>query len=146
MPCCFFGHHDAPDNIKEKIADQVKEEIKNGETEFLVGNHGHYDYMVLSVLRTMKEAHPHICYSVVLAYMPDASPDEYSYLRPEETVYPEGLESVPRKFAIVWRNDWMLRQSEYVITYITHTWGGAYQYSEKAKRQKKHIVNISSTE
>ena len=31
----------------------------------------------------------------------------------------------------------MLRQSVYVVTYITHTWGGAYQYAEKAKRQKK---------
>ena len=69
MACCFFGHHDAPDNIKEKIADQVKEEIKNGETEFLVGNHGHYDYMVLSVLRTMKEATPtHLLFCCIGLY------------------------------------------------------------------------------
>ena len=124
------------------IADRVEEEIKNGETEFFVGTHGHFDFMVIDVLRDKQKQHPHIFYSVVLAYMPDGSPDEYSFIKPEETMYPEGLESVPRKFAIVWRNDWMLWQSDYVVTYITHTWGGAYQYAEKAKRQKKRVINI----
>lgn len=139
----FFGHHDAPENIKEMIADHVKEEILKGETEFLVGNHGHYDYMVLSVLRAMKEAHPHICYSVVLAYMPDGSPDEYSFIKPEETMYPEGLESVPRKFAIVWRNDWMLKQSNTVICYAKHHFGGAGKFTEKAIKQKKRVINLA---
>ena len=36
----------------------------------------------------------------------------------------------------------MLKQSDYVVTYITHTWGGAYQYAEKAKRQKKVVINL----
>lgn len=30
VACCFFGHHDAPENIKEMIAEHVKEEIQNG--------------------------------------------------------------------------------------------------------------------
>ena len=143
MACCFFGHHDAPENIKEKIADQVEEEIKNGETEFFVGTHGHFDFMVIDVLRDKQKQHPHIFYSVVLAYMPDGSPDEYSFIKPEETMYPEGLESVPRKFAIVWRNDWMLKQSNTVICYAKHHFGGAGKFTEKAIKQKKRVINLA---
>jgi hypothetical protein len=36
----------------------------------------------------------------------------------------------------------MLKQSDYVVTYITHTWGGAYQYSQKAIKQKKNVINL----
>lgn len=143
MACCFFGHHDAPENIKEMIADHVKEEIKNGETEFFVGTHGHFDMMTIRVLREMKEAYPHIIYSVVLAYMPDASPDEYSFIKPEETIFPDGLESVPRKFAILWRNDWMLKQSDTVICYAKHSFGGAGKFTEKAIKQKKRVINLA---
>lgn len=36
----------------------------------------------------------------------------------------------------------MLKQSDYIVIYITHTWGGAAQYAEKAKRQKKVVINL----
>jgi hypothetical protein len=39
----------------------------------------------------------------------------------------------------------MLKQSDYVITYITHTWGGAAQYVSKAKRQGKIIIEIANS-
>ena len=57
------------------------------------------------------------------------------------TVYPEGIETVPKRFAISWRNKWMLKESDYVVTYITHTWRGAAQFAESAKRQK-NVINL----
>ena len=53
---------------------------------------------------------------------------------PEDAVHPH--------YAISWRNNWMLKQSDYIVTYITHAWGGAYQYAEKAMRQKKVVINL----
>lgn len=47
------------------------------------------------------------------------------------------------RYAISWRNAWMLHQSDYVVTYITHSWGSAAQYARKAKAQGKYIVNIN---
>ena len=41
-----------------------------------------------------------------------------------------------------WRNKWMLKQSDYVVTYITHSWGGAAQFAEIAARQKKTVINL----
>jgi hypothetical protein len=36
----------------------------------------------------------------------------------------------------------MLKQSEYAVTYITHSWGGAAQYAAKAKKLDKVMVNL----
>ena len=37
-----------------------------------------------------------------------------------ETIYPEGLEYTPRRFAISKRTQWMVQQSDYVIAYVEH--------------------------
>ena len=38
---------------------------------------------------------------------------------------------------------WMLKQSDHVVTYVTHIWGEAYQYAEKANKQGKIVVNLT---
>lgn len=78
-------------------------------------------------------------YAVVLAYMPGKKTEYNDY---SDAMLPEGIESVHPHYAISWRNNWMLRQSDFVVTYITHSWGGAYQYAEKARRQKKIVINL----
>jgi hypothetical protein len=50
----------------------------------------------------------------------------------------------PCHWGIPYRNDWMLRQADFVVTYITHSWGGAYQYAEKVGRQKKVVINLKN--
>ncbi len=147
MICCFFGHHDTTENIRGILCEQVQSLIKNeGVNRFYVGTHGHFDYMAIDTLRQMKEQYPHISYDVVLAYMPDYSPQEYSYIKPSETIYPDGLEKVPRRFAINWRNDWMLKQSDIVICYVRHHLGGAGRMEEKATKQKKRVINLANLE
>jgi len=59
-----------------------------------------------------------------------------------ETEYPEGLECVPPRFAISYRNRWLIQQSDMVITYITRDWGGAAQFVRKAIRYGKTIVPL----
>lgn len=60
-----------------------------------------------------------------------------------DTMLPEGLETVHPRYAISRRNGWMLKQADFVVTYITHTWGGAAQYAEKAKRAGKTVINLA---
>ena len=60
-----------------------------------------------------------------------------------DTMLPEGIGSVHPHYAISRRNNRMPKRSDYVVTYITRTWGGAYQYAEKAKRQKKIVLNCA---
>ena len=96
---------------------------------------------VHSELKKLKQEYPQINYAVVLAYMPGKKTeyDDYS-----DTMLPEGIESVHPHYAISWRNNWMLRQADFVVTYITHSWGGAYQYALKSKRWGKTVINIAS--
>ena len=106
---------------------------------FYVGHQGQFDAFVRSTLRELKQEYPKINYAVVLAYMPGKKTAYESY---SDTMLPEWIESVHPRYAISWRNNWMLRQSDYVVTYVTHSWGGAYRFSEKARKQKKNVINI----
>ena len=47
------------------------------------------------------------------------------------------------RYAISWRNKWMIRESDVVITYITHSWGGAAQFAEMVKKKRKRIINVA---
>ena len=99
--------------------------------------------MARCALQYLQREYPQINYAVVLAYMPSKKTeyDDYS-----DTMLPEGIESVHPRYAISWRNNWMLKYSDYVVTYIAHSWGGAYQYSQKAKRQHSSVINIDQEE
>ena len=138
--CTFFGHRECPDLIKTKLRKVLIDLITNhGVDMFYVGNQGRFDAIVRSVLRGLKKEDPQLNYAVVLAYMPGKKTeyDDYS-----DTMLPEGIEFVHPHYAISWRNNWMLKQSNYVVTYITHSWGGAAQYAQKAMRAKKRMIKL----
>ena len=142
--CTFYGHRDCLEAVKYKLYKVLAELImEHGVDMFYVGNQGQFDAYVHSVLKELKQRFPQINYAVVLAYMPGKKSeyDDYYYA---DTMLPEGIEEVHPKFAISWRNDWMLRQSEYVVTYITHSWGGAAQYAKKAQNAGKTVINIEA--
>lgn len=138
--CTFFGHRDSPDTIKPKIRAAVIDLIENhGVTMFYVGNQGNFDRLVRSVLKEVTTAYPGVGYAVVLAYMPSAkkSADDFS-----DTLLPDGIEKVPKRFAISWRNKWMIEHADYVVTYVTRLFGGAAQFSALAKSKGKIIYDI----
>jgi len=108
---------------------------------FFVGNHGDFNRMTRSLLRELSELYPHIRYAVVLAYVPQKR-DEFDQRYWSDTMLPEGIERVPPRFAISWRNRWMLDHADIVVTYVTHSWGGAAQFAEIAERQGKAIVKL----
>ena len=138
--CTFFGHRDCPETIKPKLREALVDLITNHDVDmFYVGHQGQFDAMVRSVLQELKIEYPQTHYAVVLAYVPGKRNeyDDYS-----DTMLPEGIESVHPHYAISWRNNWLLQQADYVVTYITHSWGGAAQFAQKAQRQKKEVINL----
>ena len=114
-----------------------------GKVTFYVGNHGQFDGMVRGIMKELISEGKNVDYSVVLAYIPGQKyefelPDQYA-----DTIYPDGLENVPQRFAICKRNDWMIDNSDAVICYVVNHFGGAYTYTEKARRKGKRIINIA---
>ena len=141
LACTFFGHRNCPEEIKPKLRDALLDLINNqGVGMFYVGHQGQFDGLVHGLLRELQREYPSVNYAVVMAYMPSQKReyDDYS-----DTMLPEGIESVHPHYAISWRNKWMLQQSDFVVTYITHSWGGAAQYADKAKKQGKTVINLA---
>ena len=144
MTCCFFGHKDTPSTIAPELERVLADLIVNhGVVSFLMGHQGAFDYMALGAVRRLKEQYPYITYNVVLAYMPGQK-EEWSAYAPEKTMYPEGLEEVHPRYAISWRNKWMLNESEYVVAYVKHSWGGAAKYFEMAEKKGKNVINLGT--
>lgn len=140
--CCFFGHHDCLDAVKPLIRQKIVEIYeKNPDTVFYVGNQGRFDALVLSVFKDMLRERMKPDFCVVLAYHPDKSnvPD----VAPEYTLYPKGIEHAPRRFAISWRNKWMVERADVVICYIRHRHGGAAKFVEMAAKKRTDIINLS---
>ena len=141
--CTFFGHRDCPGSIKPKLREVVIDLIENHTVDmFYVGQQGAFDGIVRSVLKELVAIYPHINYAVVLERMPPKC-NEFDTHDYSDTMLPEGIETVHPRFAISWRNKWMIKQSDYVVTYITRSWGGAAQFAELAEKQKKIIVSLT---
>ena len=131
MICTFFGHRDAPSKMEGAIRETIERLISEGVTCFYVGNNGNFDSMV----------HRHIRYYVVLAYMPTEQ-SEFDVTDYTETIYPEGLENVPPRFAINKRNQWMVEKADVVVFYVKYSTGGAAHAKKTAERKGRTIINI----
>ncbi len=106
---------------------------------FYVGNQGRFDALVLKALRELKQKHSEITFHVVLAYLPRK---ELPY-ETEETLYPEGLETVPPRLSIIHRNRWMVDRSDVVIAALHRDFGGAAEAVRYAEKRGKEVVRIS---
>lgn len=141
MICTFFGHRDTPAEIRDKLQVVLVDLIENhGADTFYIGKNGNFDAMVRGVLTKLKQKYPHIDYVVVLAYMPRTKSHEYE--ADYETLYPEGLEDTPPKFAVSKRNRWLIDNSDTVITYVARSWGGASQFKKLAEKRGKTVINL----
>lgn len=139
MTCTFFGHRDCPE-MRPYLRTVLADLISNHQVDtFLVGNNGQFDGQVRAVLRQLSQEYPQIRYAVVLSRVPGQKAAGEDY---KDTMLPEGLEEIHPKFAIDWRNRWMLGQADYVVTYIRHNWGGAWKYASLARKQNKYIYNM----
>ena len=143
LSCTFFGHRDAEKAIEPLLRKTLVHLIENEKVcNFYVGNHGKYDCMVKRLLIELKEIYP-IRYAVVLAYLPGKK-SGFEEENTTDTILPEGIESVPPKFAINYRNKWMVEQSDYVVTYVNYTVGGAAKFKEYAIKKDKIVINLGS--
>jgi len=139
MKCCtFFGHREIYQPIDKELKEIIINLIeKENVTHFYVGNQGNFDAIVFKILKEIKLTYPTISYNVILAYIPK-SPTDYD----STDILPEGIENIHPRFAISWRNKWMINNSDYVVTFVTHPWGGASKFKTLAEKQGKKVINL----
>lgn len=107
------------------------------------GGYGNFDYFAAKCVQRMQEQYSNIRNCLVLPYIDQPFLERIEIFKNHfnETIYPP-LESVPRKYAIIRRNEWMVDSADIVIAYITYSWGGAARTLEYARRKKKNIIQI----
>ena len=137
MKSCFFiGHRNTKDEIFPVLMAAVEKHITEyGVTEFIVGHYGKFDNMAARAVIEAKKKYPDIKLLLLLPYHPAERPIE----KPkgfDDTYYPLGLEKVPRRFAIVWANRYMIDNVDYLISYAWHPASNARELTEYAKRRE----------
>ena len=115
MPTCFFiGHREAPDSLLPQLSVEIERHITEyGVTDFVVGRYGHFDALVAKYDR------------------PIPPPPGF-----DGTFYPPGMETVPKRAAIIRANRYMVEHSEYLIAYAWHPASNAWDLVEYAQRSK----------
>ena len=138
MTVTFFGHSDVSDFIRPYLTKLLIELIdKHNANNFYIGNNGNFDLITTQILRELQSNY-NIKYTIVMASLKQQS-NEYT----AHTIYPEGLETIPQRYAICKRNEWMINRSDTVITYVTHNFGGAAKHKKLAKQKGKTIIELS---
>ena len=132
------------DDVKQQLKNiLVGEIIKNPTCKFYLGGYGDFDVLCLRTLKDFKADFPEIELIFITPYLDkNYSKLELAKYYYDDVIFPP-IESVPRKFAILKRNEWMVKQADLVIAYVKYSWGGAAKALEYAKRKKKRIINFA---
>lgn len=116
--CFLFGHRDAPEDIlPELIRTAEKHYVQYGIREYVVGQYGNFDHLAVRAIREVKKKHEDVRLLLLTPY--------YSPERPQQipegcdgTLYPDGMERVPKRVSIVRANRYMIGRADSVICYV----------------------------
>ena len=146
--CSLFGHRklNVTAELEGKIENQIVYAIKKLNIDtFYLGNNGNFDFVCAKILANLKMKYTFIKSFLILPYLTKKYTNfEKEYMKKifNSTIYPP-LETVLPKFAILKRNEWMVNNSDYIIFYVEHNWGGAYKTLCFAVNKHKTYVNLA---
>lgn len=140
MTVTFCGHRDVccSHELRGLLYDSVESLIRQGAVEFLLGGYGNFDIMAAHVVKELKEKYFDIRSVMVIPYI-DRKYNKELY---DISEYPL-LENVPKRFAIVKRNEYMVDKSDAVVAYVNDDFGGAARMLRYAERKSKTVINIA---
>lgn len=144
--CCGFGNSDASWKILPKIKEALEYAVNEGCDTFYLGEMGSFDSMMITATRELQKKYPHIERVLVIPYI-TKSHQEYKrdYERDFDCVIlPPEMLLVPPKFAILRKNEWVIDNSDIVITYTRNPYRGAGKAADYARRKKKFTIDIKS--
>ena len=91
-----------------------------------------------------KKRHPEVTLTLLLPYPMSRIPAGF-----DGTFTPPGIETVSRRFAIVYANRYMIAHSDCLIAYVTHTGSNAARFlamaRERARTGVLRVENIGSS-
>ena len=140
--CFLIGSHLSPDALSPLLDEAIERHIAEyGVTEFLVRRYGRFDQLAAEALRRAKERHPGIRLRLLIPYHPAQRPvDVPSGF--DGTYYPEGMETVPKRLAILRAGQMAAGESEYLIA--SPGFGGSRTITDYAlRREKRGLIQVT---
>ena len=140
--CFFIGHRDTPEHVYPALEQAVEQLITQGVTEFYVGNHGSFDRMAARGVIAAKQRHLEVRLTMLLPY----HPAEREVVLPagfDGSLYPPGMENVPRRFAIARANRWMVEHTSRLIAIFDGSPGGTAHTVRLAEARGLDICFLS---
>lgn len=141
--CFFIGHRDTLDSIYPQLVKEVERHITaHGVDTFVVGHYGRFDALAARAVREAKMCHPSVKLLLLLPYHPaeqSVSADGF-----DGTFYPDGMERIPRRAAILQANRRMIDHCDYLIAHAWQPGGNAVKFVEYANENQKMLCYIQS--
>lgn len=141
--CFCIGHRDAVsseiDGLDREILRHIEE---HGVTEFIVGNYGNFDGLVAAAVLRAKKKYPWVRLTLLLPYHPGERRVE---LPPgfDGSLYPDGMEKVPRRLAIIRANLRAVDMAQYMIAFVWHPASNSREILAYARaREKKGGIRV----
>ena len=140
MIVTFCGHSDFFESIKYEnlLIDILEREIGACSAEMYLGGYGGFDSFAYACCKKFKSRRPNISLVFITPYL---NVDPILVQNYDSVIYP-ALEEKPKRYAISYRNKFMVEKADLIIAYINHNWGGAYKTYEYAMRKSKRIINL----
>jgi len=148
MIVAFCGHSkDVPKGIKEKILDVLKAEIKDESVEFYLGGYGEFDALAAESCIEYRKENNNAKLYFITPYNSESYLDNRSVMLSDFDgyIYPD-IERVPKRYAIVARNEYMVEKADLVIAYVNSDKGGAAKTLKYACKLYKRYINLGSFE
>lgn len=146
MTVMFCGHANFISNEEDekKIISFLEETVGNKSAELLFGGYGNFDEFSYLCGKKYKEQHPDVKLVFVTPYLTNEYQKnhlEHIKNKYDSIIYP-AIENKPLRYAIVYRNQYMVDIADAVIACVRCEYGGAYKTLKYAMRKKKIIKNI----
>jgi len=133
--CFMFGHATTPyDAIPLIEAAAERQYQEQGIRTFIVGNRGSFDSYAATAIKHLKQKYDDVSLLLLLAYHPAERPVQLTEGF-DGSYYPP-LEGVPRQYAIVRANRYMVDTADSIICYVNQI-GNTRKLLEQA--QKRHM-------
>ena len=141
MTITFCGHSTffRTEKLEKQLLSILQSHVGSNHVNFYLGGYGSFDSFARECCQKFQTEHSQ---AKLIYVTPYHEIDRFTLNLYDESVYPP-IEEHPIKFAISYRNKWMVEQADLVIAYITHEYGGAFQTYQYAKRKKKTIINLA---
>ena len=144
--CTCFGHREVSKNIAGVLSEVVEDLVLScGVTEFWTGGMGKTDEIFAAVVRNLKNKYPNIKLVLIKPYITSELRNNPNYYKNtfDSVVIPNVVVEVNYKCAIPKRNEWMVYNSDFVITYVCKNTGGAYNAKNYARKMGKIIFEVN---